>query len=194
MPRQPNHYRILDVALSADHAEIQHAYRELAKRYHPDRVPVERREWARAQMARINAAYAVLGDPARRATYDRQQGYVHPGSATTARGAAAHETAAHETAAHETAAHETAAHEGALQPGHKPRRGPTRREGQRRVRMSRQRVHLLGSVAALGVLLLGALYWWRMLASDAPQQRWVWAALLAAGLVLVGIIAGQGRP
>ena len=172
MPRQPNHYRILDVALWADHAEIQHAYRALAKRYHPDRVPVERREWARTQMARINAAYAVLGDPARRAAYDRQQGYVHPGSATTARGATAHESATHEDA---------------LQPGHRPRR-----EGQRRILMSRRRMRVLGSVVALGILLLGALYWWRVLAPDVPQHRWVWAALLATGLVLVGIVAGRG--
>ena len=179
MPRQPNHYRILDVALSADHAEIQHAYRVLAKRYHPDRVPKERRAWARTQMARINAAYAVLGDPARRAAYDRrqgyvrrQQGYVHPGSANTAHGPAAHGDAA--------------------QPVAGLRRYPVRREGQRRVRMSRQRVRVLGSVAALGILLLGALYWWRVLAPVAPQHRWVWAALLAAGLVLVGIVLGRG--
>jgi curved DNA-binding protein CbpA len=178
MPRQPNHYRILDVGLSADHAEIQHAYREMAKRYHPDRVPVERRAWARTQMACINAAYAVLGDPARRAAYDQRQGYLCPGDVEPA---------------HSAAARGDSAPVG--QPARRSpmRRGPTRREGQRRARMSKQRVRLLGSVVALGILLLGALYWWRVLAPGAPQHRWGWAALLASGLALVLIVERRGR-
>ncbi len=73
-PVYTDHYRTLRVMPSASQEEIRRAYRLLAKRYHPDRVSPDRREWAREQMARINAAYEVLGDPQRRAEYDRQVG------------------------------------------------------------------------------------------------------------------------
>jgi curved DNA-binding protein CbpA len=168
MPRQPNYYRILDVALSADQAQIQHAYRNQAKRYHPDRVPPERRAWARAQMARVNAAYEVLGDPARRAAYDRAQGYTAPDRASAV---------------------QVRARLGPAQ--RQERREPVeraprvRRERGRRERMSRQRLWLLGSAAALGVVLLGALYWGRGPASSLARQRWAWALLLLLGLGLV---------
>ena len=79
VPRQPDHYRILGVAPSSDQEAIRRAYRALAKRYHPDAVPADHREWAREQMARINDAYQVLGDPGRRAQYDLEQGYRHAG-------------------------------------------------------------------------------------------------------------------
>jgi len=49
--------------------DIRKAYLELAKRYHPDVAPSA---IADKLMGRINAAYEVLKDPARRARYDRQ--------------------------------------------------------------------------------------------------------------------------
>ena len=64
-------YRILQVDPSAHDDVIQAAYRRLALRYHPDRNPSA--EAARV-MTRINAAYEVLSDPARRARYDRRRG------------------------------------------------------------------------------------------------------------------------
>ena len=72
MAQPVDHYETLGVDASADEAQIKRAYRDLAKRYHPDRVPPERSAWAREQMAEINAAYEVLGDPLRRAEYDRR--------------------------------------------------------------------------------------------------------------------------
>ncbi len=70
----PDHYRTLRVPPTATQEEIRRAYRILAKRYHPDRVPEGQREWAREQMARINVAYEVLSDPRKRAEYDRTTG------------------------------------------------------------------------------------------------------------------------
>ncbi|MBN1934146.1 MAG: J domain-containing protein [Anaerolineae bacterium] len=77
MSKQPNYYRILGIAPIASENEIKHAYRGLAKHYHPDTMPPEKRDWAREQMVRINAAYQVLQNPQRRAEYDRLRGYAN---------------------------------------------------------------------------------------------------------------------
>ena len=61
-------YQVLMLDPSADPEIITLAYRQLAKRHHPDRDP---RSGAGARMAELNAAYATLSDPARRARYDR---------------------------------------------------------------------------------------------------------------------------
>lgn len=62
-------YKTLGVARTADQAEIKSAYRKLVKKYHPDLNPgdtdVERR------FKELSAAYDVLGDPTKRARYDR---------------------------------------------------------------------------------------------------------------------------
>ena len=65
-----DYYAILQLKTTAGADEIQHAYRALAMRYHPDRNPLPE---AVAIMTRINEAYAVLGDPARRRKYDKEQ-------------------------------------------------------------------------------------------------------------------------
>jgi len=58
-------YAILGVPKGATGAEIQAAYRELAKRLHPDVAP-RGAELMRA----VNEAYEVLKDPAKRRRYD----------------------------------------------------------------------------------------------------------------------------
>ncbi|HEY3484048.1 MAG TPA: J domain-containing protein [Ilumatobacteraceae bacterium] len=61
------HYDVLGVPHGADSSTIRDAYRRLAREHHPDRggaVSADR-------MAAVNEAYRVLGDPARRAAYDR---------------------------------------------------------------------------------------------------------------------------
>ena len=63
-----DHYEILGVEQSASQSTIREAYRELAKKYHPDRSPSR---IAVRLMARINEAYRVLSDPESRADYDR---------------------------------------------------------------------------------------------------------------------------
>jgi hypothetical protein len=66
----PDHYKILGVAPDSEDIVIQAAYRALMRRYHPDKNPSEA---ARKRTIEINAAYAVLGDPRKRASYDAQR-------------------------------------------------------------------------------------------------------------------------
>ena len=65
-------YDVLGVAETASTAEIHAAYRALAKRYHPDRNPGDRR--AEERFKTIAAAYATLNDPLERAALDRALG------------------------------------------------------------------------------------------------------------------------
>lgn len=63
-----NHYERLGVRRDATAAELRLAYRRKALDAHPDR----RVDGAPAEvMAAINEAWTVLGDPTRRAEYDR---------------------------------------------------------------------------------------------------------------------------
>ena len=60
-------YRILGVERSADAQHIKKRYRELAREFHPDRNPEPSAE---ARFKEISAAFAVLGDEAKRKVYD----------------------------------------------------------------------------------------------------------------------------
>jgi DnaJ-class molecular chaperone len=60
-----NYYDILGVTREASKADIKKAYRKLATKYHPDKNPD-----GAEQFKKIAAAYAILGDDAKRAEYD----------------------------------------------------------------------------------------------------------------------------
>lgn len=62
-----DHYKSLEVRRDASLEDIQHAYRILALRFHPDRNSAPD---APARMREINEAWEVLGDPRRRREYD----------------------------------------------------------------------------------------------------------------------------
>lgn len=65
---QADYYDVLGVSRSADAKQIKEAYREMAFRYHPDRN--KENPAAADQMKRINEAYAVLSNAAKRREYD----------------------------------------------------------------------------------------------------------------------------
>lgn len=62
-----DYYKILGVDKTADRAEIQRAYRKLARKYHPD---INKAAGAEEKFKEINEAYEVLGDEEKRKKYD----------------------------------------------------------------------------------------------------------------------------
>jgi DnaJ domain len=70
----PSHYQVLGVPPSATPAEVRAAYRAAARNHHPDAGGDPGR------MRALNVAWAVLGDPVRRAAYDRALAGGGPGA------------------------------------------------------------------------------------------------------------------
>ena len=66
----PDAYKVLQVDPEAEDEVIVAAYRRLARKYHPDIAPDAE---SAARMTAINAAWEAIGDPARRAAYDRSR-------------------------------------------------------------------------------------------------------------------------
>jgi DnaJ-class molecular chaperone len=75
--RKRDYYVVLGVERGATDADIKRAFRELARKHHPDVNPQDAGELFRE----INEAYAVLSDKDARARYDRW-GHVDDGSGT----------------------------------------------------------------------------------------------------------------
>ena len=67
-------YRDLGLKRSASQADIKAAYRELARRYHPDK---NKEPGAEGKFKRVAAAHETLSDPDKRRMYDAYGGTSH---------------------------------------------------------------------------------------------------------------------
>ncbi len=69
MAEKRDYYEVLGVDKNADADTLKKAYRQLAKKYHPDANPGDAA--AAEKFKEINEAYAVLSDPEKRKQYDQ---------------------------------------------------------------------------------------------------------------------------
>jgi curved DNA-binding protein len=64
-----DYYKTLGVKRDASQADIQKAYRDLARKYHPDLNPNDKK--AKEKFQKLQTAFEVLNDPSKRELYDR---------------------------------------------------------------------------------------------------------------------------
>ncbi len=69
MAEKRDYYEVLGVDRGADEATIKKAYRQLAKKYHPDMNPGDKE--AEKKFKEASEAYSVLSDPEKRRQYDQ---------------------------------------------------------------------------------------------------------------------------
>ena len=70
MPRIKTFYDEMGISRDANAAAIKHAFKEIAKVYHPDKNPPEKQAWAHEQMSRFNFIMETLLNPTTRREYD----------------------------------------------------------------------------------------------------------------------------
>ena len=69
MADKRDYYEVLGVDKNADEATLKKAYRQLAKKYHPDVNPGDKE--AEAKFKEATEAYGILSDPDKRRQYDQ---------------------------------------------------------------------------------------------------------------------------
>lgn len=65
------YYDLLQVPRNATKSEIKKNYYRLIRECHPDKLPMEKREWGSEKTQELNEAYDVLSDPEKRKIYDK---------------------------------------------------------------------------------------------------------------------------
>ena len=71
-----DYYEVLGLSKNASADDVKKAYRNLALKYHPDRVPAEKKKESEEKFKEVSEAYEVLIDPQKKANYDQ---YGHAG-------------------------------------------------------------------------------------------------------------------
>jgi len=71
MTTKRDYYEILGVQKGASLDDIKKSYRNLALKYHPDRVTTDKKKEAEERFKEISESYAVLSDPQKRSQYDQ---------------------------------------------------------------------------------------------------------------------------
>lgn len=102
-----NYYEILGVDRKATAKELKHAYRQLARKWHPD-LNRDNPELAEKKMTEINVAYSVLSDEVSRIDYDKKLDAEAKQSARTGRTSAGEPHTSRRTA--ETSSAKTSSH------------------------------------------------------------------------------------
>src|SRR4051794_131099 len=74
---EKDYYAVLGVAEGASGKEIKKAYKELARKLHPDQNPGDAA--AEERFKEVSAAYDVLGDEEKRTAYDEVRRMVRSG-------------------------------------------------------------------------------------------------------------------
>lgn len=67
---EESYYDILGVGRNPTDAELKSRKRELTKQFHPDKLPLDKKEEGAERFKKINEAYAVLTDPEKKRIYD----------------------------------------------------------------------------------------------------------------------------
>ncbi|KAG6542866.1 hypothetical protein Mapa_015770 [Marchantia paleacea] len=75
----PSLYGLLGIDQDVGLNDIKNAYRQMARRYHPDVCPLSKKEECTKMFLQVQDAYEILSDPDRRAEYDYH--LMHPLSA-----------------------------------------------------------------------------------------------------------------
>lgn len=67
-----NYYEILEVNPKASKEVIDKVYKILAKKYHPDTQPEDKKAWAEEKFKELNNAYEVISNEEKRKLYDEE--------------------------------------------------------------------------------------------------------------------------
>ena len=72
-----HHYHTLGVPITASTRHIRKAFRDLARKYHPDKT-TQNKAWAEEKFKKISQAYEILRDPKKRLEYDLKNEFRYP--------------------------------------------------------------------------------------------------------------------